>query len=129
MTFEFVAPTRIIFGAGSLASSGSVVAALGQRARVVVGSRTLERAGIVRRLIEHLAVAGIEASERAVEGEPDVACVERGARSARDQAYGVVVGIGGRSALDAAIGYARQPPILGSGDEPRIGGWLNQSDQ
>ncbi|MGC3967074.1 MAG: iron-containing alcohol dehydrogenase [Pirellulales bacterium] len=57
--FDFYSPQRIVFGWGC-AEVGEAAKSLGRKALLVVGSRTLERSGIVDELRRLLTVAGVE---------------------------------------------------------------------
>src|SRR5690242_5849274 len=106
MRFDFLAPTRIVFGPGTFDDVGGLAAELGKRALVVVGSRTLERDGTIERLTDKLAEKKVKAATFAVEGEPTVDMVDRGGEMALAEKSDLVVGFGGGSALDAAKAIA-----------------------
>jgi alcohol dehydrogenase class IV len=102
MTFEFLTAPRLKFGAGAFDEVGSMVREWGRRA-VVVSGRSPERAA---RVVERLDEVDIWSCTFAVQTEPDVELVLRGALLARDVGADLIVGIGGGSALDAAKAIA-----------------------
>ncbi|AHG88351.1 iron-containing alcohol dehydrogenase [Gemmatirosa kalamazoonensis] len=95
--FEFTSPPRIVFGEGTLAQAGGIVASLGTRALVVEGS-----SGRAAPLVALLRAAGVEpAALLRVPGEPTTALVEEGVALARRARCDVVVALGGGSVIDA----------------------------
>jgi alcohol dehydrogenase class IV len=105
-SYDFLAPQRIVFGWGRQSEVGSLAATLGQRAFIVSGSRTLERAGVLRLLSQSLEAAGVAGFRiGGVSHEPEVADVDRltnVVRSHQPRTGDLVIGIGGGSAIDLA---------------------------
>lgn len=110
MRYELTLPRRVVFGWGRRGEIGELASALGRRALLVTGSRTLERAGVIAELRESLSAAGVESSELAqVTREPEVEDVDTAVLKARRLSPGrgdVVIGIGGGAALDLAKAVA-----------------------
>src|SRR5207247_3681173 len=102
MRFEFATATRIIFGAGALRGVGLVAKEFGDRALVVTG-KGVDRA---RPLLALLEASGISSASFSISGEPIIDLVVRGARFARAEKCGLVIGFGGGSAIDAAKAIA-----------------------
>ncbi len=100
--FEFATAHRVLFGPGLVAQAGPEARALGQTALVVTG-RHPERAAP---LLHSLAHAHVAHHLFPIEGEPDLATVEDGRRTARHHRCDLVIGFGGGSALDAAKAIA-----------------------
>ena len=76
-SYELVAPRRIVFGWGRRCDVGPLAAELGSRAFLVLGSRTLERSGIVSELSQSLSRHGVELVELVtITEEPTVADVD-----------------------------------------------------
>ena len=63
MKFEFYNPTRLIFGAGSLARLWEVVSRKGRRALVVTGGGSVKRNGTFGRAVASLEAAGVAVVE------------------------------------------------------------------
>ena len=107
MAFELATAGRVVFGSGAASRIGPLARELGTRALVVTG-RSPARAD---RLSSSLTTAGIDVTRFAVAGEPDVAAVRAGVRTARSRGCDLVLGIGGGSALDAAKAIAILSPL------------------
>ncbi len=103
MKFDFINPTKVIFGAGTLARLGEAVRVHGSRALLVTGGGSVKRNGSFDRAVASLEAAGVSVVECAgVEPNPRISTVIRGANIAREHACDVVVALGGGSTMDAA---------------------------
>jgi len=103
MNFTFQNPTRLIFGAGTLAKLGEVVRAHGTKALLVTGGGSVRRNGAFDRAVSSLKAAGVSVVEcSGVEPNPRLSTVTRGAEIARREGCDVVVALGGGSTMDAA---------------------------
>jgi alcohol dehydrogenase class IV len=102
MRFEFGTATRIIFGPGTFGEVGKIAREFGDRAVVVTN---LEPAA-VEPLAGRLRESGLHCSLFGVRGEPEIETVRRGVAQAKQENCGVVVSIGGGSALDAGKAIA-----------------------
>ena len=89
MTFKYLMPTRLLYGAGSLSQLGEEAKRLGSRP-LLVSDRGLQKVGLIDRPIELLRAAGLEVTVYADMGvDPDVevvaarcrACARVGGRS------------------------------------------------
>ena len=109
-SYDFLAPSRIVFGWGRWREVGPIAAGLGRRAWIVAGSRSLEAAGIVAELHAVLRECGVEPIPLArSQGEPTVADVDEAAMRIRSQGAresDLVLAIGGGSAIDLAKAIA-----------------------
>lgn len=104
MKFEFATAARIRFGCGAAASLASEAAALAPRPFVVTGRST----GRIAHLVSQLPGPCF-----AVSGEPSVPVILDGVQAARDARAGVIVAVGGGSAIDAAKAIAALVPNEG----------------
>ena len=103
MKFDFINPTKVIFGAGSLARLGETVREYGSRALLVTGGGSAKRNGSFDRAMASLVAAGVSVVECAgVEPNPRISTIIRGAATAREHTCDVVVALGGGSTMDAA---------------------------
>ncbi len=104
--FDFILPTRIIFGPGSSRSIGRTIGDLGTAGRVfLVTDPGVSGAGIADRVRE-AADAGdgvsVVGTFTEVPSDSDVAVVERASAAARDAEASVVLAVGGGSVMDTA---------------------------
>jgi alcohol dehydrogenase len=103
--FDFHAPTRVVFGAGSLARLGEVARELGDTRVLLVTDPGLEEAGHPQRAEQSLRQAGLEVFLfDAVEQNPTSRHVEAGVAYARPLGIDLLVSVGGGSAMDCAKG-------------------------
>ena len=103
MNFSFYNPTRLIFGAGSLARLGEMAGTLGKKALIVTGGGSVKRNGTFDRAVASLAAAGIASVEcDGVEPNPRISTVRRGAQIAREHGCDVIIALGGGSTMDAS---------------------------
>ncbi len=103
--FDFQPRTRVIFGAGSLASLGSVVQDLGGRRVLLVTDPGLKQIGVSEAAAEVLRAAGIAVHVfDQVPQNPTTADVDRCTEFARPWKADLLVGLGGGSSLDCAKG-------------------------
>lgn len=106
MNYTFLAPRQIVFGWGKRSELAALVSPLGRRVFLVSGSRTLERAGVIDRLVADLNSAGLEVLGFPVESrEPEVRDVDdltSSFRTLNPATSDVVVAIGGGSTIDLA---------------------------
>jgi len=103
MNFEFQNPTRIVFGAGSLARLGEVAREYGKKALLVIGGGSVKRSGVFDRAVESLKNAGVAFVECAgIEPNPRITSVARGAAMAKKEGCDVIIALGGGSVMDAS---------------------------
>ena len=102
MRFEFATATRIIFGPGTFGEAGKLAREFSDRAVVVTN---LEPAAM-EPLLARLRKDGLESSTFWVRGEPEIETVRQGVAQAKQEKCGVVLSIGGGSALDAGKAIA-----------------------
>ncbi|MSR58957.1 MAG: iron-containing alcohol dehydrogenase [Planctomycetaceae bacterium] len=104
--YDFVVPSRIVFGWGRRREVGALARSLGRRAFVVCGSRTLENGGELAAIITSLQQAGVETVRlESVSREPLVDDVDSAVARLRDHHAGagdLLLAVGGGSAIDLA---------------------------
>lgn len=108
--FDFLAPSRVIFGWGRCSEIGGLARSLGRRAFLVSGSATLERRGTLDWIESLLRQAGIAAVRlAAVAREPEVADVDGAVERLLEhvpEPGDLVMAVGGGSAIDLAKAVA-----------------------
>ncbi|MAX37178.1 MAG: alcohol dehydrogenase [Gimesia sp.] len=106
MNYNFFAPQQICFGWGRFQEVGKLAAALGTRAFIISGSRSLEASGVIDELRQLLSQADIKSEFiRTISNEPEVADVDQATKLLRDSKAGAgdfLIGIGGGSGIDLA---------------------------
>jgi len=101
--FTLMHPRRIRFGVGCFEEVGQEAAVLGRRALIMCGRSAMRTTGILRRLVEHLSLAGVgEVVFDRVEPDPSRETVEEARALGRREACDFIIGLGGGSSLDAA---------------------------
>lgn len=96
MNFTFATAAQIVFGIGSFGQLGHLASSLGDRVLLVTGTG---KAG-PERAHENLQRAGLFVEDFVVDGEPDIAMVQKATRFARDKNCNCVVSFGGGSVID-----------------------------
>jgi alcohol dehydrogenase len=103
--FDFLCPTRIIFGPGTLAELGRIASELGGSRILVVSDPGIIAAGHTPRGLELLRAAGLTVELfDGVEENPTTKHVDAGLTVAREFRPDVIVGLGGGSSMDCAKG-------------------------
>ena len=106
-SFNYFAPTEIVFGCGRVNEIDSYTARYGHRALLVTGSHSKSVAALVERVVSKLNDAGIETAHfNGVIPNPTTDIVTKGAELAKKLSAKVVIGIGGGSSMDAAKAIA-----------------------
>jgi alcohol dehydrogenase class IV len=100
--FEFISPTRIIFGKGGFRKCGVLARELGNNALVITGSGKVSVDGL-RNLLR---AEGIKWTEYRVKDEPNIGIILDGIRIAKDAKCDHVICLGGGSVMDAGKAVA-----------------------
>lgn len=104
--FRYLAPTEIVFGAGTFRSLREHSRRLGARPLVVTGRRFARVSGLLDAALEQLAPRRGAAVFDQVPENPDTSVCDAAAAYCRDRACDHVVAIGGGSAMDVAKAVA-----------------------
>ena len=109
--YDFLSPSRIVFGWGRREEVGEIAGSLGKRAFLISGSRTLESNGTLAQIEKSLQNLDIETVRLAtISHEPETgdvdATVTRLLDFAIDESRDFVIAIGGGSAVDLAKAVA-----------------------
>lgn len=103
--FDYQPRTRIVFGPGSIAQLGKLLAEFGGRRVLVVTDEGLVKAGHADRAMKSISAAGLEAVlfDR-VKENPSTREVDECLAAARQGRIDAIVGLGGGSSMDTAKG-------------------------
>lgn len=115
LDFTFFSPTRFFFGKGMENRAGEAAAAIGSK-KVLLhsGGGSAERSGLLARVRQSLAEAGIEYVELAgVVPNPELDLVYTGIELARAENVDLILSAGGGSAADSAKAIAAGVPYDG----------------
>ncbi|HEU4962272.1 MAG TPA: iron-containing alcohol dehydrogenase [Bacilli bacterium] len=107
MNFELHMPTRIVFGRGEVEKIGAEAVKIAGKAMIVTGRTSTKKTGVLDRVVKSLEGAGVEVVvfDR-IEPNPRTHTVDEGARIAREERCGLIIGLGGGSPMDAAKAIA-----------------------
>ena len=103
-SFEYYAPTEIIFGKGAEAQTGKAVKKWGgTRVLLVYGGGSARRSGLLERIQKELDDENIFWEELGgVQPNPRLSLAEEGAKKALKIQADVILAVGGGSAIDTA---------------------------
>jgi alcohol dehydrogenase len=112
--FVFQNPTKIIFGRGAEKQVGAEAAAFSNKALLHYGGGSVKRSGLFDRVTASLKAAGVSFVELGgVAPNPRLSLVREGIALARKEKVGIVIAIGGGSAIDSAKAIAMGVPYSG----------------
>ncbi len=106
--FTFCTPTRYVFGRGVEAQTGSLTAAMGAgRVLIVYGQGSVVRSGLLDRVKDSLAKAGVEFEELGgIKPNPGDTLVREGIAKVAATGCDGILAVGGGSAIDTAKAIA-----------------------
>ena len=105
--FEFVLPTRIIFGSGEIIKLGKEVKKIGRRPLLVTGKKSMRKTGILDKVLENLKQVDTEpVLFEKIEPNPRAKTVDEAGALAREEGCDMIIGLGGGSSMDAAKAIA-----------------------
>jgi alcohol dehydrogenase class IV len=102
VSFVFRTAAQVIFGEGEGLKAPEAALRFGRRPLLVTGGASLEKSGVLPRLVEKL--PGV--TRVVVRGEPEVEAVDELSRVCREERCDVVLAVGGGSVLDAGKAVA-----------------------
>lgn len=110
LTYEFLAPSRIVFGWGRRREVGALARLLGRRAFIICGAPVLTEGGVLSQIADDLRAEGVDAFFlETIVHEPEVEDVDRVAVVVRDtglRAGDFILAVGGGAAIDLAKAVA-----------------------
>jgi 1,3-propanediol dehydrogenase/alcohol dehydrogenase len=100
-SFHYYLPVKIHFGIGSLGKVGDEAIAMGKRAVIVCGKKSMKENGAIDQLIHLLKEKGVECILwDGIDPEPEVVALNQALLQIKDEKVDIVIGIGGGSTLD-----------------------------
>ena len=113
--FYFCSPTRFVFGRGFVDKTGAELAAAGfKKVLLVYGGGSVVRTGVLGRVEESLAQAGVAFVEAGgVRPNPEVTWVREAIATARAEQVDGILAVGGGSVIDASKATAFGVPYDG----------------
>jgi alcohol dehydrogenase len=112
--FVFQNTTKILFGRGAESRVGAEAKAIASKALVVYGGGSVKKTGLLARVAASLEAAGVSFVELGgVAPNPRLALVREGIELCRREKAGLVLAIGGGSAIDTAKAIAMGVPYGG----------------
>jgi len=113
--FEWVTPTKVIFGSKILERLGKETARIGKRALFLYGKESIKRSGLYDTVVSQLRGEGIFFVEHGgVQPNPRISHAEQGACKIKEHDLDIIVAVGGGSVIDEAKAIA----VAGCHEEP-----------
>jgi alcohol dehydrogenase YqhD (iron-dependent ADH family) len=102
--FEFILPTKVVFGAGEVSKVGREVLAFGKKAMLVTyDEKFVKSVGFYDKVKKSCLEAGVELIEFfGVKSNPTAEHAGEGVKLAKEKKPDVIIGLGGGSAMDTA---------------------------
>lgn len=126
LDFEFISPTKFIFGKDAELKTGEEAAEYGKKALIHYGGGSVVKSGLLKRVQDSLHQAGIETIELGgAQPNPRDTLVYKGIELCRAEKVDLIVAVGGGSTIDSAkaiavgVKYDGDFWDLYSGVEPR----------
>lgn len=112
--FEFLSPTKIIFGKGAEEQVGQEVKKYGKKILFHYGGGSIKRSGLYDRIVASLREAGVEFIELpGVKPNPRVSLVREGIKLCRDKGIDFILAVGGGSVIDSSKAIGVGVPYQG----------------
>ncbi len=112
--FEFLSPTKIIFGRGVENGVGAETKKYSEKVLLHYGGGSIKRSGLYDKVAASLKAAGVEYMELSgVQPNPRLSLVREGVKICREQGIGFILAVGGGSVIDSAKAIALGAPYAG----------------
>jgi alcohol dehydrogenase class IV len=107
LPFDFVAPTRVLFGPGRFVELSTLAPTLGASCLVVTGRTFAKRTTLVDRVMESLEAGGVQGVVyNHITPNARAEHIDAAGKMAREAGVQFILGVGGGSVMDAAKGAA-----------------------
>ena len=114
--FNFIAPTKILFGKNKVNELAGEIGQYGQKVLFAYGGGSIKRSGLYDKVIAQLNSAGVEYFELSgIKPNPRLESVEEGIQICRENSVDFILAVGGGSVIDcckaiaAGTGYNGDP--------------------
>jgi alcohol dehydrogenase YqhD (iron-dependent ADH family) len=115
INFEFLNPTRIIFGRGNESQVGEWTAKYGKKVLLHYGGGSIKKSGLYDRVIESLKSNNVNFVELGgVQPNPRLSLAQKGIELARAEKVDFIVAVGGGSVIDSAKAISIGVPYSGN---------------
>ncbi|HEY2492190.1 MAG TPA: iron-containing alcohol dehydrogenase [Paenibacillus sp.] len=105
--FEFINPTKLIFGKGKLDALRNEIPKYGTKVLLVYGGGSIKRSGLYDNVLSILKEIGVEVTELSgVEPNPRLTTVHKGVDLCKTKGIELILAVGGGSVLDCAKAIA-----------------------
>ncbi|NPA36744.1 MAG: iron-containing alcohol dehydrogenase [Chlorobi bacterium] len=112
--FNFIAPTKILFGKNKVNELGNEIKQHGTRVLFAYGTGSIKKTGLYDKVVEQLTQAGIEYFELdGIKPNPDISSVREGIKICRENNVDFVLAVGGGSVIDCSKAVAAGVPYAG----------------
>ncbi len=112
--FEFLSPTKIIFGRGTENRVGVETKQYSSKILLHYGGGSIKKSGLYEKVTTSLTEAGVEFVELSgVQPNPRLSLVREGIKLCREQGIGFILAVGGGSVIDSAKAIALGVPYEG----------------
>jgi alcohol dehydrogenase YqhD (iron-dependent ADH family) len=112
--FEFLSPTRIIFGRGLETRVGDECKKYVSKVLFLYGGGSIKHSGLYAKIVRSLNEAGVEFIELGgVKPNPRLSLVHQGVTLCRQAGVGMILAVGGGSVIDSAKAIALGVPYTG----------------
>ncbi|MCA0754735.1 iron-containing alcohol dehydrogenase [Paenibacillus sp. N4] len=113
-SFQFVNPTRIVFGEGTADQAGALTSQYGKTVLLVYGSGSIKKTGLYDKTVSLLQSSGAAVHELPnIEPNPRLSTVKKGIGLCREHGVDFILAVGGGSVIDAAKAIAAGVPYEG----------------
>lgn len=113
-SFQFVNPTRIVFGEGTADQAGALTSQYGKTVLLVYGSGSIKKTGLYGKTVSLLQNSGVTVHELPnIEPNPRLSTVKKGIGLCREHGVDFILAVGGGSVIDAAKAIAAGVPYDG----------------
>lgn len=103
MGFEYLVPTKIVFGNRRLQNIGEISKIYGKRALIITGKSAMKEQGYLERVINSLNDSGIESRAfNKISPNPKSNEIDKALELVKNYSPDLLIGLGGGSAIDAA---------------------------